>query len=1390
MDVEDTSISIKIDSESGVQSEPSSPAPGTKLKKGHSFRGRMEGVFRRVSNVFHRRGRKKSHSKAEDEEEDLKNGTKKEKKSRFSLRHRKKKKQKSELSAEGGYSNTSACVDGNGEEPLNTGAGLDFESNSGSTPPKSSHITQQGDTVSNYDNEDQFSSPKNERETTNQQGREKTCESIQDVTVKAITTTGLGSDQPSAKHGTEEGKESRNAQSQSQASPLHVAEVHNHSPSGDSKCSNSDPRVKRTVTESRVNDNDGGGVNKAFEDLDDHKNGKVCRNEEKLTEHENTKNGQGLKPSTAGVSNGAFREDELEEKVASSLKASSSKSSSVESLMSVTSGSSTMESMDRKSIDGDVPTPMPASKKGIRHLLRRKISSNLQNMDLDNSDPEFVISIMAIPTAQTFSSVKRKLRSCGPDWMQGFLDHEGLERLLDCVDNLASKRVTVLSDALVLIECVECIKAVLNSKIGLSLLVEKPEYCRRLIKAMDTNNAMVKKQVVDLLSALSMYSAEGHKLALDALDTFRTMKQMRYRFSLIINELKTCEMAPYKTTLMAFINCILCAIVDLLERTRIRNEFIGLNLLDIIPILRNENDKDLDIQCDVFEEFKHEDDEEMAATFSGNVDIGNHRQLFDVIFSKVYNTPLSDRFLIILQTLLQIDPDTKMCDVQWELMEQAAQMAVVLDDKNGKYSELSSAPSLDTILAERVARKSGRGFSQCHAAATARLSSSDVKDSGVQTDLELSAAPDPSTVHGSTATTVSSSFVSTSSSAPPPPAPPPPPPLMGAMQTDGTPPNPPPPPPPPLPPGLGGAPPPPPPPSLPPGLGGASPPPPPPPLPPGLAGAPPPPPPPPPLPGMAPPPPPPPPPLPGMGPPPPPPPPGFAGAPPPPPAPGFGPASSLYNQQQAFHPIATPKPKHKMKIFNWSKIPAQTLSREDNVWKEVLEMEDPVKVEYDKIEQLFCQKVVDTSKKAEQPKQAKAQTEVNLLDMKRSMNANIFLKQFKASNEEIVKMIKDGDNTAIGAERLRGLHKILPEKDEIMMIKNYEGDRSKLGNAEKFYQLLSELPGYEIRIDGMLLKDDFRVAMDSLKPNVEVMITACNKLLNSSSLKGFLRYVLHAGNFINAGGFAGNALGFKVASLNKLMDTRANKPRVTLLHYLVEEAEKEHEEDVLSFANELAQPLTAASRLTVDNLTAEAKQLEGNVRQLKGKVEKCEDDIKDYFSSFIKDSESEVNSVQGKLSEISSLAKRLAHHFCEQEKSFKLEECLNTFNTFCQKVQQCQKENHQRKIQEERAEKRRKENEAMKANKGHSRAKVPQEEDGCIIDNLLKDIRKGYSLRKTSVRKPIHGDKSKGRVISSSSTSSTSETNDVNGNNVIVSTSDRSDGAGLTNGTVTIDSKC
>lgn len=47
-----------------------------------------------------------------------------------------------------------------------------------------------------------------------------------------------------------------------------------------------------------------------------------------------------------------------------------------------------------------------------------------------------------------------------------------------------------------------------------------------------------------------------------------------------------------------------------------------------------------------------------------------------------------------------------------------------------------------------------------------------------------------------------------------------------------------------------------------------------------------------------------------------------------------------------------------------------------------------------------------------------------------------------------------------------------------------------------------------------------------------------------------LYILLVAGNFLNAGGYAGGAAGVKLSSLQKLTDIRANKPGMNLMHYV------------------------------------------------------------------------------------------------------------------------------------------------------------------------------------------------------------------------------------------------
>ena len=46
--------------------------------------------------------------------------------------------------------------------------------------------------------------------------------------------------------------------------------------------------------------------------------------------------------------------------------------------------------------------------------------------------------------------------------------------------------------------------------------------------------------------------------------------------------------------------------------------------------------------------------------------------------------------------------------------------------------------------------------------------------------------------------------------------------------------------------------------------------------------------------------------------------------------------------------------------------------------------------------------------------------------------------------------------------------------------------------------------------------------------------------------------VLQKVGVFSQGGRAGNAVGFKINSLTKLVDTKANRPRMNMMHFIVE----------------------------------------------------------------------------------------------------------------------------------------------------------------------------------------------------------------------------------------------
>uniref|UniRef100_A0A0P4W8L0 FH2 domain-containing protein n=1 Tax=Scylla olivacea TaxID=85551 RepID=A0A0P4W8L0_SCYOL len=435
-----------------------------------------------------------------------------------------------------------------------------------------------------------------------------------------------------------------------------------------------------------------------------------------------------------------------------------------------------------------------------------------------------------------------------------------------------------------------------------------------------------------------------------------------------------------------------------------------------------------------------------------------------------------------------------------------------------------------------------------------------------------------------------------------------------------------------------------------------------------------------------------------------------------------------------------PRPTIKMKHLNWSKVNRHTIS--NSVWQEVqqdLSVSPIANINYQQVEQLFCQK--SRAPPTPRPSRAQSASEVSLLDPKKSLNVNIFLKQFKISHAEVADLIRQCRSAEIGAERLRGFLRILPEDSEVGMIKEYQGDKAKLGDAEKFYVELLRVEGYQVRLEGMIQMEELYPAAEKLKPQITSLLTTADKILTSDSLKEFFAYILTLGNFINMGSYAGDAIGFRLPTISKLWETRANTPGMTLLHYIVETVD-EKELEILAFLDNLGD-LSSPARLSVEGLSEEVGTLNSDLTELTKKLHDAPKDIQERFSEFTKKAAGVTHDLQVSLQELERSKIKLAQYFCEDESKFRLEDCVSIFHTLSCKVQTARKDNESRRKREERKkrmeEEHRRQAAEREATSGKKRGKGPplsnpqEDSGGCVIDRLLADIRKGdFKLRKKS----------------------------------------------------------
>ncbi|XP_054017747.1 inverted formin-2-like [Dryobates pubescens] len=279
---------------------------------------------------------------------------------------------------------------------------------------------------------------------------------------------------------------------------------------------------------------------------------------------------------------------------------------------------------------------------------------------------------------------------------------------------------------------------------------------------------------------------------------------------------------------------------------------------------------------------------------------------------------------------------------------------------------------------------------------------------------------------------------------------------------------------------------------------------------------------------------------------------------------------------------------------------------------------------------------------------------------------------------------------------------------------------------------------YQLRIECMLICEETTVVLDMIQPKAEAIRRACEDLLSSHRLPLFCQLILKVGNFLNYGSHTGDADGFKISTLLKLTETKANQTRITLLHHILEEVENSHM-DLLELPKDL-EYVSKASGINLEIIRMESSTNLKKLLELQRKVLSSNDDVKQQYEKPIQDSIDASRKLEEEFETIERKREELANYLCEDPSKLSLEDIFSTMKTFRDLFIRALKENKDRKEQAAKAEKRKKqlEEEEGKRQKGENgkviKKGMVKQEEVCVIDALLADIRKGFTLRKTKNR--------------------------------------------------------
>ncbi|KJE91529.1 DAAM1 protein [Capsaspora owczarzaki ATCC 30864] len=918
------------------------------------------------------------------------------------------------------------------------------------------------------------------------------------------------------------------------------------------------------------------------------------------------------------------------------------------------------------------------------------------------------------------------LRTTALTWVSEFVDKEGGSALLTCLEELDDEERNTDLHTFFL----RAVKALMNNTVGRMAVIQHYNGIRIICRSLAVGNYKTKQAVLEILAVCCLIS-DGHKQVLDAFEDFRAYFYERTRFQTLVNVItsvsgKQDQDIAIKTAGMVLVNTIVMSGVgreDLDFRMHIRMEFTSLGLDEMVERLRKYEDRLLDIQLDVFENIQGSDEELFADKFdftklsSSKIDKTNIVEVFGTVVKALSLTGAFISLQSILHHLLLIPKEAQRRAKYYQTIDRLVQQIVL--QRNGVDTDISvikidvdklvsgfaaqdrfdeSQRERDALkqrveVAEKQVKDQETEITKLKRAkdkAEREVRNQDkeledlkakyreLKDEKTKLEeqvAELKAAP-PVVVAAPVAAAAVAEGAPASGDA-----------AAAAAAEGGS---------------EGGAPPPPPPPPM---MGEGAPPPPPPPMMMGEGGAPPPPPP-------------------------------MMGGPPPPPGmpgmPGMGAASKL-------PPRKRPAPTNPVKSFNWQKMPDSKIDK--TVWIDLDDSKVFAQLDVDEFETMFSayQKTgkddggdaADDGSSTAAPAKPK---ELSVIDGRRAQNCAILLSRIKLSHDELKEAIFACDTEKLNKDLIEQLLKFVPAPDEIQLLDSNKADIANFAKADRFLYEMSAVDHYGERLNALSFKLRFKERVHEIKPLVDAVLLASKEVRSSPQLRKVLEILLAFGNYMNRGA-RGNAYGFKLSSLSKVMDTKAStNKRQTLLHYLVIVVDAKY--PAIKDMNDMPH-LADATRANIAEIDKDLSFLLKGTKDIEKELQyfnnstrahnpndRFKAEVEDFFSHAtleLKDLESDVTEMKKKFEDVVSL-------FGEDGKVMTPAEFFGAFESFVKAFFVAREENAMFKKQAEDERKRQEAAARKEASKRGEKLSEAYKAEGQDFDELVSALKEGSAF--------------------------------------------------------------